>query len=243
MVGARPLLVALAFAGCGRIGFDPTGGTSDASAGGDAGRDVPSLVGVATTTTNGDTLAVPLAGGGGELLVAAVAIYDPIGSVVGVSDDLGANTFVSAGAREVVPGTSSTEIWYAADSQPGATTVTVQLSAAVGGGLWLSQYTGVAPTAPRDQVAIATGVEAPTVAAPPVVTTSANELVVSVVVIASGAADDIAAGNPFIAMPAVNGDDAAYGVEPVPGSYGAVWDADGSGATCASTASFTAAPR
>ena len=76
---------------------------------------------------------------------------------------------------------------------------------------------------------------APTVEVPP------GAFVVSVADVA-GDSVTIDAGNPFVALPVLAGNDAAYYVAPATGSYAAAWLAQGVAPWCASTAAFRPAP-
>ncbi len=77
--------------------------------------------------------------------------------------------------------------------------------------------------------------------AAPTIAVAAGSLVVSAADVV-GSSVTIDAGNPFTALPVLAGDDAAYDIAPVAGSYGAAWLAQGTSQWCASTAAFHAAP-
>ena len=216
----RWLAVGGATLGCGRIGFDE--------------RALPALV--ATTHVKSGSAAVvsvpDVAAGSANLLVAIVIAYESTTSVMGVDDDFG-NTYTNTGATSISP-TVSTSIWYAANSVAGSGTLTVTLDAATGASVWFDEFTGVdSLDGIGDNGA---GVIMPTIDSPSAQVRGNDELAISVLEMTAGEIDGVAA--PFVELPSVDGDEAAYAVVSGPTVIGAEWTASGSGTTCSSTVTF-----
>ncbi len=173
--------------------------------------------------------------GAGHMLVVTVTQESGISAIItGISDDA-SNVYTNASQRSVDSNCWNTaEIWYAANVQAGAHTVTVTMSAAVAFEVWVAEFSGV--------TALDTGATAnsqptgATIAAPVVSPSVANALIVSVAT-SCGTISAVHAGNPFVGLPIVNGEDTAYYVAPNKSSYGAVWDYSG-GTWNASTVAF-----
>jgi hypothetical protein len=219
----------LALCGCGRIDFD------SASA-------PPALVQSGAV----DMLDVVVASltiaptGSGDLLVVATGDFSTKQPITAMTDDAG-NTYVSANAL-ATNAMDMVEIWYAANSVPGATTLTVTSATASKRQVWFLELSNMDRDAPLDVVATA-GAPPPsaTPEAPLVTPTTGRSVIVSV----ANALDDVKTvdpESPFVAMPIFDGNDAAYYLTPSHGSFGAVWDAGGLGDYCASTAAFKPAP-
>jgi hypothetical protein len=173
---------------------------------------------------------------GNAIIVAAIT--DASDNVVTVVDDSPAGTgYVSVNQRAQYGTASATEIWVARNIGAGATHVTI--TTAGGGGIegWAVEFSGLNVTAPFDLGAtISNQPDTSPIVAPPVRPSSPRALVVSVAVTAN-AITGIQTDNPFIALPIVNGDDAAFFVTTTTGSYGASWTSS-PGGWCASTAAF-----
>jgi hypothetical protein len=229
--GCREIVLALA--GCGRIDFDPA---SDGSA-------VPVLVQSAAVDTAGVVAAMLTIGptGSGNLLVVASGDFSTRQPITAMTDDAG-NTYVSANAL-AANAMDLVEIWYAVNSLPGATTLTVTSETASNRQVWFLELSDMDPSAPLDVVGVAsTPPPSATPAAPPVTPTTSRSLIVSV----ANVLDNVMAldpRSPFVGMPIFQGNDTAYYIASASGSYGALWDAGGSGAYCASTAAFKPARR
>lgn len=237
---ALPLLLAA----CGRLEFDPqasadaTTGETDAS---DAFVARPELVQTMTANNTGAAslmvnLAPTRAGG---LIVIATLCYNISATaepVLSIADDV-QNNYVSAGALAPWNGDDgAVEIWYAAGARPGASSVTISSTGVTSRVVWALELANIAPMAPLES---AMQLEDPggSMPAAPVVGASGRAAVVSLFMV-NGTITQIAAGNPFVLLPVLNGDAAAYAVVDAPGAYGAVVDAPGSGSYSAVTAAF-----
>ena len=93
----------------------------------------------------------------GDLIVVA-GTWDSSRAVISVSDTQG-NTYHPAGsAIAIVGGLQNAQIWYAANTHAGATSVTVVLSGApLFNDIYIHEYSGVDPTNPLDAVSAYTG--------------------------------------------------------------------------------------
>ena len=160
-------------------------------------------------------------------------------TVVNVVDDAG-NVYVSSNASATASD-GDNEIWYARDSLAGATMVTVTWSATSNLELWVAEVSGVDTTNPIDAIgAIPVGTATTTLQAPVVAPSTPHAFVFSVVQGLS--LTGITSGNPFTALPSVEGDDAAYDCTTTLGDYGAEWNESSPGPLTAATAAFKAAP-
>ncbi|HTR55325.1 MAG TPA: hypothetical protein VMJ10_31820 [Kofleriaceae bacterium] len=246
-------------AACGRLGFDREGASSSTESGGapntiDAGAGtvdapddgMPTLVASSTNSMDGVSslvITVP-ALATGDLVIAGVNMHERSGAVSAATDDAPiANTYVSARVPCRVGDTStgqSNEIWYAVVTSPGATRIEFEFNDKVGGSIWILELAGMAITSPLD--AAATTVLPPDAIAnaPSVSISNAHELVFSIINLTTGNVSGIHAGNPFTALPRLEGDGAAFAFTSRIGSYGAAWDETSTSIACASTAAFRA---
>jgi hypothetical protein len=160
-----------------------------------------------------------------------------------ISDNTG-NVYAEAtGARSADWSADvSADVWYAADSLPGTTSVTLtprpngSQGAAV---IW--EFSGVSTTSPLAQSALLKNQPSTTTpVGAAVATTSANELIVS---IAAGAQSitGIHQGNSFTEDSSVRSTGWAHLVAASTGAYSAEWNESSSGQYCSSTVAFTAA--
>jgi hypothetical protein len=169
--------------------------------------------------------------------------FSPGAFLTAVTDNAG-NPYVSAsaGATWASTGFDHIEIWYAKDSLPGATLLTVMGPGGPNREVWFMEVAGMDLIAPLDVVATVS--DAPATAfpiAPPVTPTTAASFVVSVGDFAGGVSG-VQVGNPFHALAILDGNNTAYYVAGAPGTYGAVWDDGTVSSYCASTAAFKPAP-
>jgi len=240
---ASRLALALAVAGCGHLGFDerdaPTaqdgrGGDTRGSATIDAAFALPSLV---VTYTNSGTMQFSFSPtfGTGHLLALAFSL-DTGGQVVSVVDNSLGNMFESANAYSSSSG-GATEIWYAANSRGGNTSLIVTLNGSLSTALWLVELANMDPSAPLDTAAHGNGNVTTTATTVAVTTTTPNEVVMSVLNVNTASITGLA-GAPFQTLAVQGGDDAAYAITSSPGSYAATWNVDGPSDTCSSTATF-----
>ncbi len=233
----RVVSALLALLGCGRVAFDPLTPLTDAklSAGG------PTVVqsqSAMSTTSSMLTVSLPNVAAG-DMLVAAVILYDDTQNVTSLVDDSSVDTFVSAGARSASPD-AATEFWYAVNEAAGPISITAMLGASPGGAMWIVDVAGLDTTAPVDTTAVGHGAVMAMEAGPGVVTAQADDLVLSVVNVSGG--DATAVASPFVTLPATGGDDIAYALAVAPGTYAPQWTMDGGGTSCGSTVAFRDGP-
>jgi hypothetical protein len=238
----------LLFAACGRIGFDgvaddaaPEPDTGDAAAvvlpeiknvqtGMDGPADV-TMFGIPSTRE-------------GSLLILATVSFEIGGTgalVSSISSDVG-DSFVSVGQVANWTGDDGrTEIWYAPDGKGGATQLTIQSEAVTQRELWFLEVANMDPVPLDAAMAISDHPSDPMPGAPAITPTRRPALVVSIMQI-SGFLTEDGIASPFIALPVVNGDDAAYAIVTEPGAFGARWTAPGTDNYAAITAAFFVKP-
>jgi hypothetical protein len=192
------------------------------------------------------TCTIP-ATGAGHLIVIAWGSNNGGGAstISSITDNAsgGGNVYVQApGARSVETTTNyNMDLWYAKNSQSGATTMTVTPSpSGTSGAAVIWEFSGVDTVSPLDQTAARNSQAATTSpAGAPVTITSPNEVIVDVAIVQS-VASGIHSGNLFINDATLNGNGWSHLLTSSIGTYAAQWDSD-SGRYCASTASFKAA--
>jgi hypothetical protein len=178
---------------------------------------------------NGTTVSVTIAAtSAGNLLVVGVSQDQTAGAqVASVHDDApgGGNTYVSANERSVDGAASdSAEIWYAKNVVPGAQTITVTMSVSTSIEAWVAEFSGLSDVSPLDKGAVAAE-GGGTVSAPLVMPSVPRALLVSLATVYGYiTGPGAAAGGPFVDLALQNGNDLAYYVASVSGSYGATWD-------------------
>jgi hypothetical protein len=187
----------------------------------------PSATCTIPATGTGNVLVVGWAGGGAA-------------TIAGIADNAG-NLYTEAGnARASDTGTNvMTDIWYAKNSQPGATALTITPSpSGTSGAAVIWEFSGVDPGSPLDQTAV---VNNPSASATPVgasvVTTSPAEVIVSLANVL-GTVTGITSGNSFSNDSTVNGDGWAHLITASAGTFTPQWNASTSGTYSSSTASF-----
>src|SRR5262249_25957536 len=120
-------------------------------------------------------------------------------TVSSVSDNAG-NTYSEVpGARAIDTGAQTViDLWYAKNSFPGATSVTITPSGGVKSGAVIWEFSGVDRTAPLDQSAVLNSQAATTaVSGAPVTVTSPVKVIISIAEVAFSVTG-IAAGNAFV---------------------------------------------
>jgi hypothetical protein len=198
----------------------------------DAADGISSVITVVQTQSNvgdgGTTLSInvsPIQAGDFVAVLVTYAFGDAISeNVVGVSDDgpAGRNTYVSANLQSVVAPCQASEIWYARNTMPGATSVSVTVSAASAIQLWVVEASGLSATGGVDQGTTGSGGATTSIQTPAVTPTGVPALIVS----AAGSCGSISGvdkGSPFTGLPAQDGNDAAYYVATTAGSYGPIY--------------------
>jgi hypothetical protein len=191
----------------------------------------------ASESTRNTTLAPT--GAGHVIVVAFETANAPVASV---RDDVG-NAYVTADVRAVDRADNiGVELWYAADSKPGATTVTVDVPTIYATSVW--EVSAIRTSAPLD---VATKLDdQPTTTMPlgaPVTTSTPGEFVVSVAIVANQVSG-IHAGNEFTNDHKTFGNGWAHLTDPAApaATHVAQWDQPTSGAYCASSAAFFVGP-
>jgi hypothetical protein len=180
--------------------------------------------------------------GTGNLLVVGL-MFNEGTYVTSISDDAG-NTYVSANAK-AFNGELSTEIWYAANSKPGATTVTpVFANSTTHVEITVWEVSGISnPTA--DVVNTANGsVTLANTTGPAVSTTKAGEFIVSILFLVNTNVNGISSGNEFTNDFMTNGNGWAHITSNAAkaGTQQASWSTPSpQGVYCASTVAFRSA--
>lgn len=145
-------------------------------------------------------------------------------AVVGVSDDgpAGSNTYVSANLQSAIAPCQGSEIWYARNTKPGATSVDVNVGAAAQIQLWVVEASGLKATGGVDQGTTGSGAATTSIQTPAVTPTGVPALIVSAAG-SCGAISGVDKGSPFTGLPTQDGNDAAYYVATTAGSYGPIY--------------------
>jgi hypothetical protein len=166
----------------------------------------------------------------GHLLIVTISVFSALtDQVTSVVDDVG-NSYVSVGTS--YGGVYDTEIWYAKNSIPGATQITVTNNGAtMTHDIGFLEFSGMDLTAPFDQVngfgSTPTTNPMPGASISPSISTG---VVVSIVVL-NNSCTGIHAGNPFQYLPFLgSGNCESYMITSVGGSYQPNWDVTSAGA-------------
>ena len=183
----------------------------------------------------------------GDLLVIGWMSTDGGGAttITSIADNASGagNVYSEAGnARALEAGSNSmADLWYAPNSNSGATAVTINPSpGGTGGTAVIWEFAGVNATNPLDQSAVLNSQPATTTPiGPSLAPNRASEAIVSIANI-QGAATGIVADNRFTGDSTVGGNGWAHLVTSAPGTYAAQWNNPESGAYAASAVSFTA---
>ena len=183
------------------------------------------------STGSGNLLVVGWTGGAGASLLKTV------------SDNAGNHYTEAKGTRSVNWGSElSADIWYAANSKAGTTSVTITPTPSGSqGAVVMWEFSGVSTTLPLAQTAALKGGAATTTpTGASVTTTSAGEVIISITAV-SKSITGIYQGNPFIEDSSVRSNGWAHLIASSAGAYTAEWNESPSGAYCASTAAFSVA--
>jgi hypothetical protein len=162
-------------------------------------------------------------------------------AVTSVTDNVG-NTYAEAGAARSVDTAAGSvaDIWYAANSVAGATSVTITPSTSVNnGGAVIWEFSGVSTTSPLDQTAILNSQSSSSTPSGASVTTTAAEVIISLAPV-SGNITGINSGNAFVNDSTLKGNGWSYLVTSTAGVYSAQWTESPAGTYSSSTASFKA---
>jgi hypothetical protein len=184
------------------------------------------------------SLTIPATGTGN--LIAVALMFNGGTYVNSISDNAG-NVYVSANAKAIVD-TESTEIWYAVNSQPGATVVYPTFADSpthVEITVW--EVSGISTSGP-DAVSTSSGnltlVNTP---GPAVVTTQTDDFILSVLFAVDSSISSISSGNQFTNDFTTNGNGWAHitSSSAPAGTYQASWYTSApQGKNCASTVAF-----
>ncbi len=201
------------------------------------------LVQVTSCASPATTCTIP-ATGSGHLLVVGWASHgnEVTTTISGITDNAGNTYSECPGSRaEDTNVNDMGDVWYAANSLPGATVVTITPTPSGATGtavIW--EYSGIENSSPLDQTAVLSSQPATTTpAGAPVTTAASNELVVSIAWV-QGGVSGIVSGNPFVDDSAAVGDGWAHYITSSVGTYNAQWNSS-LGTYGASTVSFKAA--
>ena len=154
------------------------------------------------------------------------------------------NAYSEAGTARSVDSVAGSvvDVWYARNSVPGATTLTITPSAsATNAAAVIWEFSGADLSSPLDQTAVlsnqgATG----TPSAAAVTTASAGDVVISLAALA-GNQTGISSGNTFVSDSAIKGNGWAHFIASSPGTYAAQWNQSPPGTYTSSTVAFRAA--
>jgi hypothetical protein len=182
--------------------------------------------------------------GTGNMIVVGIQLRGANTSTIiaTITDNIG-NNYAEAGAvRSFDTGSGSVaDIWFARNSKPGATTLTISPSSTVSTAsavIW--EYSGVNTTAPVDGVAVLNSQSASTAPKGASITTAySNEVVISLAG-GAGSITGISTGNPFVNDATTNNDGWAHLVTTSAGTSSAQWSQSPSGTFASSTAAFKA---
>jgi hypothetical protein len=193
----------------------------------------------------GSACSVPSTGAG-NLIVVGWQIGGGVSTSIAISsitDNVG-NIYTEAGAAHSADASagSSAEIWYAKNSVPGATSITVTPSAPVAnGGVVIWEFSGANLTAPLDQTAVLNS-QGPT-ATPSgagVTPTSAPGVIISLAPVSNNVTG-MSSGSPFTNDSTLKGNGWAHLITTAVGTYSAQWTQSAAGTYASSTAAFKAA--
>jgi hypothetical protein len=164
-------------------------------------------------------------------------------ALVSITDNAG-NTYAEAGNALSVDGVAGSvaDIWYAKNSSPGATILTITPNSVVtNGGAVIWEFSGVDPSAPLEQTAILNNQAATTAPSGAAVTTSGNSDVVISLAGVAGNATGIVTGNAFVNDSTLKLNGWAHLITSGGGTYAPQWNQSPAGTYLSSTAAFKAA--
>lgn len=181
------------------------------------------------------------ASGAAHLIV--VAVETNASAVASVTDDAG-NTYVpiAESRAAVAAGSFGVELWYAASSNAGATTISATADVIYAMAAW--EVAGIRTTNPLDTASKLDDQPPTTTPLGASITTSADgEFVVSVVIV-SNEISGLTAGSPFTNDHRAFGNGWAHltSAAAPAGTYQARWDQPDGGSSCAASAAFFVGP-
>ena len=183
------------------------------------------------------TCTIP-ATGSGNLIVVAWGSAPNVSPKIGTVTDNAGNTYMEAGnAWAADPAAGAIDIWYAANSKPGTTTMTITPSVSSLGAAVIWEFSNVDLTAPLDQTSVLNGQPATTTASgASVATTVPGDLVISVLT-PSGTTLGIQPGSVFTLDSLLFGNGWSHATTSSAGSYAPQWNT-ALGSYASSTVSF-----
>lgn len=224
----------LLLASCGRLDFDPL----RPDAGADGPTAAPAIIqSAANLGTNTSTVSLSLAPTqAGDLLVVATGGFGPGNTIQAITDNAG-NTYVSANAQSHITNLLSdvVEIWYATNSLPGATSLSVEGTASSIREAWFVEASQLSALDTVVTVNDAASSTMPVM--PPLAPTTVPALIVAIGDFA-GDVTKLHAGSPFTQLTIQDGNDAAVVLATTAATYMALWDGAGPGTYCVSAAAF-----
>jgi hypothetical protein len=187
------------------------------------------------------TCAIPATGSGHLIAVAWSSVWGTTPTISGITDNAG-NVYSEAGASRAVLATSAMiDFWYARNSKPNATTLTITPSPGGStGGAVIWEFSNVDTLSPLDQTAVLSSQAATTAPSGASVTTTATSEVIISALTPAGSVNGIAPGNTFANDLTFFGNGWAHLISSSTGTFNAQW-ATTSGAYASSTVSFKAA--
>jgi hypothetical protein len=195
-------------------------------------------------TFPGTVCTIP-ATGGDHFLVIGFEAGPGINSattVTSITDNAGNVYREDSGSRSVdAVGGSMIDVWYASNTVAGATSVTINTSAAIqSGGAVIWEYAGINPVTPLGQVAVLNSQSSSaSPIGPPVTTTTPGELVLGLVG-AAGTLTGVSSGNEFNSDSSAGGMGWANLFTSSTGTFTPQWTQSPAGTYAASTVSFNA---
>lgn len=207
---------------------------------------IPELVQSTTSFTNSTNLTTTLpisSTGSGNLLVIGIA-GGSVPQINSISDNApgGSNIWINTNDQCTdVISSRAAWIWYAKNSSPGATAVTINWTGSDSGTLnfWMSEFSGIDTANPLDIGALINSQSSSAIASAPQVTTALPfEVVFSI--LATNVVSGLNGGSLFTSLPIVRGDNLAYEITSAVGNYGAQWTQPSSD-YCSSSVAFKAA--
>jgi hypothetical protein len=179
--------------------------------------------------------------GSGNLLVVGWTGGAGLSLLKSISDNTG-NSYTEVTGSRAANGSAavSEELWYAANSKPGTTSLTLTSKPrGAQGAAVIWEFSGASTTSPLAQTAALSGQPASTTpTGASVTTTTADELIVSIAA-ASNSISGITQGSAFTEDSSVRSNGWAHLATVFPGTYSAEWNESPSGRYCTGTAAFT----
>ena len=189
------------------------------------------------------TCSIPSTGNGNLLVVGWMSNFGGGATTIASVTDNAGNIYSEAGPAKAVDTGANfmADLWYAKNSRPGATAVTITPNpTGTTGTAVLWEFSGVDTTAPLDKTAVLNSMAATaTPSGASVTTTAPGEIVISIAAIMSGLSG-LVSGNSFTSDSVLNGNGWAHLITPSAGTYTAQWSSS-SGTYSASSVSFKAA--